>query len=83
LLIAEFGDQKCKLLLRGLRRFFSLRSNILGILVLITETSVLTKKPISVDKRDRKRRGRGEERKRRGEKCVKRLRGKKQKRKGR
>jgi hypothetical protein len=60
LLIAEFGDQKCELLFQGLGRFFSLRNNALGTLVLIMEKSVLTKKPISVDKRDRKKRERNE-----------------------
>lgn len=60
MLIAEFGDQRCELLLQELGRFFCLRNNVLGTLVLTIEKSVLTKKPISVDKRDRKKRERSD-----------------------
>jgi hypothetical protein len=50
LLIAELGDQKYKLLLRGIGRIFSQRNVVLWILVFIIEKNVLTKKPILVDK---------------------------------
>jgi hypothetical protein len=54
MLIAELGDENCKLPLLGLGPLISLRNSVLGKLVFIIEKSVLTERPVSVDKRDRK-----------------------------
>jgi hypothetical protein len=59
-LIAELGDENCKLPPLGIGPFIWLGSSVLVKLVFITEKSVLTERLVSVDKRDRRKRGRNQ-----------------------